>query len=506
MKCLGQLWERKLRKPKQMKNKFLIILVFSILILITILTQYYGSTDIRDYSNVAKFFSEDSAAKVRNTHSYLFGFLHFPFVSLFKNFFIFKITSLIFLSLIIYSIYIISKKNKKALWLILLSPIIWYMAPWTSPIQLAALLFLWAYYFIEKYNQTEKLSYLFYSGLFIGLSWGVWDTIFYLGLFLTFVFLFNKKLYHCLYFILFVMIGLMPRLILDYFLFNFPFYTIIKNIFAGVSNMTFGGIYQDLSVSSSKNFINLFSIFLSIPIYFWILFKPIFKNNKKIIVFLLLSIFMILTNPQIRYTLILIPIMIVILAKEINQKQFKKQILISLFIIFLFITPYLIQINFSVNYPGGSRNGLEFTTFFGNLKTLQIKDQSQKEINIIEKDLEKIINQYPGEVFVVGNMADEYRVLAHLYWGEDVKEFVSIQDYNLVLKNETSLYEKKIMLKPNINTRRQIWIAGGINKNENDLTDYEKISYGIGLGEPIDIKDFEIVKKYDYLYLSKNKI
>jgi len=486
-----------------MKNKSIIIIVFSILILITILTQYYGSTDITDYSNVAKFFAGESAAKVRNTHSYLFGFLHFPFISLFKNFFIFKITSLIFLSLIIYSIYIINKKDKRAFWLILLSPIIWYMAPWTSPIQLAALLFLWAYYFIEKYNKTEKLSYLFYSGIFIGFGWAVWDTIFYFGLFLAFVFLFNKKLYHCFYFLLFLIIGLTPRLVLDSFLFNFPFYTIIKNIFAGICNMTFGGIYHDPSVVSPRNFINLFSIFLLTPIYFWILFKSIFKKNKKTIVFLLLSIFMILANPQMRYTLIIIPIMVTILAREINKKQFKRQIFLSLFIILLIIIPYVIQINYSINYPI-SKGGPEFPYFFENLKTLQIREKLQKETDIIGRDLQKIVKEYPNQVFVVGNLPDNYRGLAHIYWGENVKEFVSIQDYNLVLKNETILYEKKIMLNPNINTRRQIWIAGGVNKNENDLTDYEKINYGIGFGEPIKIQNFEVIKKYDFLYLSKN--
>ena len=51
-------------------------------------------------------------------------------------------------AIIVYSVYIISNRNKKSLWMILLSPIIWYMAPWISPIQLASLFFLWGYYFI----------------------------------------------------------------------------------------------------------------------------------------------------------------------------------------------------------------------------------------------------------------------------------------------------------------------------------------------------------------------
>ena len=75
-----------------------------------------------------------------------------------------------------------SNKNKKTLLLILTSPIVWFMAPWISPIQLSSLLFLWGYYFIKKYDEKGKIKNLFYSALFLGLSWAFWDPIIYFSI------------------------------------------------------------------------------------------------------------------------------------------------------------------------------------------------------------------------------------------------------------------------------------------------------------------------------------
>ncbi len=202
---------------------------------IVLMTNFYGNTDIYDYSNVAKFFSGDFNAKIRTSHSFLYGFMHYPLVDLMDNFLIFKITSLIFLGLIIYSTYIISGRNRKALLLFIFSPIIWYMAPWISPIQLASLLILWSYFFIKKYDLSSKLKYLFYSGALVGISWAFWDGIlFFIPLF-AISFLYNKKSSHFLLFFIFVSIGVIPRLIVDQILFGFAFQGIIRHIMATAS-------------------------------------------------------------------------------------------------------------------------------------------------------------------------------------------------------------------------------------------------------------------------------
>lgn len=481
-------------------NKKLIILIFSVLIILTFATSYYGSGDIADYSNPAKFFAGKFPAKIRTSHSYMLGFIHTPFVWLTNSFIMFKVTSLIFLSLIIYSVYIINKKDKRSFWLMLLSPVVWYMAPSINPIQLSALFLLWAYYFIEKYDKTKNLPSLFYSGILIGLGWAVWDTIIFFGAILGILFLYNRKFSHFIYFVFFIFLGLTPRLILDYFLFDFAFFTTLKTFLSGFVNLT-GGIYGKASGHTPKTFANLFSVFLTIPLYFWILYKPKYlKENKKTIAFLSLSILLILFNPQIRYTLALIPIIIVLLGGHLSEKQFKRQIFFSLFVLFLFIIPHIIQIPYNIDNKV-STEGIGFTYLLSNSFNVNLNKQSANDL--VKQDLEEILTEYPNETFVVGNKPDDYQILAHLSWNQNVQEFVSIQDYELEMRNETVLYEKKFMPVPNIKNRRQIWIAGGLNKNENDDTDYDSITLGLGIDEPIKPEGFSIVKKYNRLYLSK---
>jgi len=163
----------------------------------------------------------------------------------------------------------------------------------------------------------------------------------------------------------------------------------------------------------------------------------------------------------------------------------------------LVINPYLIQIKYS-------SNAKEFNSLIGNLKNLNT--QSIGEQQLILQDLKQIAGDYPDKTFVIGNKPDGYDTLAFYYWGGDIKEFVSIQDYELFLNNDSTIFEKTLKLIPTIQDRREIWIAGGMNKNENDKTDYNSIEFGIGINEPINLENFEIIKKYNLLYLSQKKL
>ena len=216
--------------------KLWVIFLFLVaLVSLVLMTNFYGNTDIYDYSNVAKFFSGDFNARIRTSHSYLYGFIHSPLVDIMNNFFIFKITSLIFLGLIIYSTYLISGGNKKALFLSLFSPIIWFMAPWISPIQIASLLFLWGYYFIKRYDEIPLKTYLFYSGALIGLSWAFWDGILFFMPLFAIIFLYNKRVSNFILFFVFTVVGAMPRLIMDQILFGFAFNGIIRHIMSSTA-------------------------------------------------------------------------------------------------------------------------------------------------------------------------------------------------------------------------------------------------------------------------------
>lgn len=475
------------------KNIKIACFLIIFLVLITLVTKYYGSTDVHEYIASAKYFAGDYPADIRASHSMLYGFITSPLISLFNNFIGLKIASIIILILIIISVYYISEKNQKALLLISLSPIIWYIAPWISPIQLASLLFLWAFFFINKFEKTSKIYYLLYSGILFGFSASVWNSVIYFALFLIICFFYNKKLNHLLFLILAILIGFLPLFIFEQKLYGFFLYSMAKTFISNVIVFIYGSIYS--GVVHNSTIFDYFSFLIMIPFLSFILFKKDnFIKYKKIIIFLIFSLFFMITNSQIRYLLIIYPIIILLLSETIDNKQFKKQIVIFLIVTLLVITPYLVQIKYSTNSP-------EFNSFINNLDKWIVYPYNIDDL--IVNDLKQISSEYPNAVFLVGNTADYYAVLASDYFEGNIKEFVSLQDYEMYFKNESIFFSKRLESKPTIPERRIIWIEGGISKNLNDNTNYKNIVLGIGVDEPLNETGFSLVKKYNILYLSK---
>ncbi|MEK6846907.1 MAG: hypothetical protein AABY16_01940 [Nanoarchaeota archaeon] len=474
------------------KELYSLISVITILIVITFLTRFYGGADILDYSDSAKFFADKYAAKIRSSHSYVYGLLHAIPISLTEGFFFFKITSLFSLLLIVYSVYRITNKNKKALWLMLLSPIVWYMAPWISPIQTASLFFLWSHYFIRKYDHLSNVKYLLYAGLLAGLSWAFWDGVLFFIPFFALSFLYNKKLSHFIYFIILVLVGSMPRLILDQILFGFAFLGILRHILASLTIALYGGIYSQSSLIGLSKFI---ITFVFIPIFSYLLFtKKIIKENKKTATFLIFSIIIIILNSQVRFSLFVVPIIIASIAPYLSHKQFVLQIAISLILILLVINPYLIQLRYSTNFSEFGAIPYIFPDI--KLNSLFVED-------LIKEDLKKVTEEYPNKTFVVGNNYESYRFLANIYWGDKVKEFVSIEDYKLNNSNNPKVFEKEFCSHIKISERRDFCTSVYIRKSFKDQTDYNKIEYALSDKDSLDLEGFSFVKKYKYLSLFK---
>ncbi len=480
-----------------MDSKGLIVGIICVLIILTLTTSYYGFGDIGDYADTAKFFAGDYSAKIRSSHSYLLGFVHAPFVALLGSFIAFKISSIIILLLLIYSVYYISARNKKTLWMMLLSPIVWFMAPWINPIQIASLFLLWAWYFIREYHQTNRMRSLVYSGILIGLGWAFWDTILYFGVILGICFLYDKKIWHGALYSIAIFVGLLPRMVLDQYLFGFAFFTSLKTFLSGFANLS-GGIYQRAYGHTPFSLTTVLPFLLALPLTFWSLYTfRNFRNHQRTMIFLSLSLLLLLTNPQIRYALALVPIMLVLLTPLFDKKLlWRIQSIGSILLVLLVIFSYSLQISSTLN---NHVYGNDVTNLFTEGIHLSPGHLSSQ----LEENLNAIAQEFPSQTFVIGNEPDTYQILAHFYWGKNVKEFVSIQDYDLFLRNETILYQKRFQPQPRIPERRQFYIEGGLKKNENDPTDYPAIEYGIGFGEPLKLEGFSVVKKYNLLYLSK---
>lgn len=481
----------KTKQKETFKSRNIILVTILLLFLLSVLTRYYGSADIGDYADTARFFSGEYQAKLRSSHSILYGLIHAPFVKLTDNFISFKISSVLWLSLLILSLYYMSNKNKKVLLLFTTAPLVWYMAPWINPIQLSSLLFLWGYYFITKYEEKTKLRYLFYSGLLLGLAWAFWESVLYFTIILAFCFLYNKKAVHFLLFFVFLFIGILPKLLVDQFFFGFAFYSILKHFFALLAFTFYGGIYGQ---QETRTIVNLLFILLMVPFYTFLLCtKKYFTENKKLAIFILLSLFISwFSGGHLRYLFIVLPIIILFLSKTMDNKQFKIQILIFLILTLLVINPYILQIGYKTN-------GEEFESFVLNLPNLQLTKLSASYEATIQKDLKEIAEDFPNQEFIVGNQPDDYQRLAHLYWDNKIKEFISIQDYELFLKNETTISGKTLCSESKIQNRRDICITIELKKALIDKTDYKNVKYAISLDKNFSLEGFDFIKKYKIL-------
>ncbi len=482
-------------KKKDNNDLWIIVIGIIALFIISLATTAFGTIDAGDYGGVAKFFAGEYNTKIRSSHSYFYGLFHSPLLLLTKSLVSLKAINLIYLSLLIISVYYASGKNRRTLLLFMLSPVIWYLGPWINPIQLASLLFFWGYYFLKKWDETGKSTLLLVSGLLIGLSWAFWDAILYFSIIIAFSFLYNKKLYNFIFFFIFIAIGLSPKLISDQLMFNSAIIGIVRYFFSTIATLVWHGIYGGLKFYS-YSLLNIISVIILIPFFSYkLISKKNWKENKKSIIFLAFSILLILFNSQIRYLLIIMPILILNLQTELTESQFKKQLWMCAILSLIVIIPYAIQINHSTN-------AREFSELIINAKGLSIGPEMNRPLLV---DLNALAKEFPKETFIVGNDPDSYITPALLYWGNDVKEWVSIQDYELYLKNQAVLFSKTYAPQPNIADRRVVWIAGGISKNQVDDTDYAAIKYAITTQPNIPLDNFIFKKRYDLLYLYEKK-
>ena len=342
----------------------------------------------------------------------------------------------------------------------------------------------------------------------MGLSWAVWDTMLYFGVLLTIPFIYDKKVSHLLCLILFVFIGISPRLILNQNLFGFAFFDIIKTIAGNIVRTYSGDIHSGKSLDG-RTWIDFILILLAaIPIYSYKIYqKEYFKGNQRSIIFILLGLLLILTNPQIRFVTIILPILIVIISQNMSSENLKKSIIFSLIILFFFMVPLFINLFGSIvdsNVDETTPYLADFASYVKRINHLEYNSEFNKDL--LSSDLNEISSQFPNEVFLVDGAIDYYAALGYVYWGDEIKELVSIEDYQLNKKNMSSIFSRRLSTRSNIPERRQLWLEFGIGSNPYDETDYSSIKYVIGTDGQVNLSNFKLVKRYNVLSLYEKKI
>ncbi len=440
--------------------------LFAILLLgVAILSNSILLGDVGDYLSVGKALADILPAKVRSTHSWFYGLLLSPFLSTFPSLTTAKVVNVFWLFCDALLLYWMTKK-KEVLLLWIFSPVVWYMSIFISPLLPASFLLLLSYYLLQRYESTKRLFYFIVSAALLGINTFVWDGVLFVVPLYLFFFFYTKSFKHFFWYALIVVAFASFRFIFDWYLFQFPLFTLFR-VFGGTFlTLTHQGKYAGLAYTLTDYLL----YFLIISPVLFLLWRVSFKQYGKELGFFLSVFFLFFLNGQARYTLIVAPFALLLLSTVLKRISLYLHILLSLVLIVFLLTPYF---------------------------TLSIYDS-------YEQDLKHIAQDYPGERFLVGGPtnSDLYAELGQLYWGNQIGEFVSYQDYDLWLRNETNFQSFTYSSHSRYNNQREVWISFGLATP--DHQDYSNLHYLIDSSPTTMLPGFKPLTHYKNLTVFKH--
>jgi hypothetical protein len=340
---------------------------------------------------------------------------------------------------------------------------------------------------------------VFYGGVILGIGIAFWHTLLFFTCILGFCYLIDKRIFEGVAFLFEIGIGLLPLFALDVYLFALPGYTLLKTL-SGTFVIMLGGSVGALHSEETLEWLRIVLVLAVFPVSFWLLYRTrMFMKHWREGLFLSLSLLVILSNPQLRYTLVLVPIAVLVSYTFIPARYYRNALLLSGALALFVSVPYLFQINGSLTpYLGG----VEITGVLEQRDSLHYR--SSWPGHDIAESLRIITIRYPNERFLVGPDADSYQTLAHLAWELPIAELVSMQDYAYVIENRSSYYEKTIHSTPRISERRLLTITGALKANPAVL-DIASVEYALGIDTPVTAFGFREIVREGRIYLSQKE-
>lgn len=441
-------------------KKFIPLIVFSIIIIVILLTMNLTfSHDCGDYLGTSKLLTGILNSKARGTHSWIYGIILSFFLRIWASHLFMNLLNVVWLVLNGLLLYHITK-DKRVLWLWFLCPVVWLAIPVINPIMPVSFLFLLSYYFIKKFEQENKIKHLIYSALLFGLSAILWDSIIYFTPFFIFLFFLNKKFKDFAIFLGIFLAVFSIRLITEYYLFRFPFFSIVRSIGGALLVLT----RQENYSTVSPTLLNYLSMILVISPMLFRLYRIKFKEYWREIVFCLICFMFFTVSPTPTYMLFLAPFLIIMLNKVLSKRDF------IIYVFFTFITILI------VIYPFYTDNTNE----------------------LIKQDLKEISRDYPNESFITGNEEhkDLYLLLSMIDW-ESNSEYISWWDYSAWATDNPIFVKTSIESKSRVNNLRKLYIYIALVKNDNRT--YENVVLAIDMKNKTDLEDFYLEKEYQVL-------
>lgn len=392
----------------------LLYLSFSTQIVFHDTPEYYSVTkDLAGYGNVG----------VYSTHSFVYSFFVAPFVRIFPSFLTIKLVNMFWLLLDTLLVFLFFK-DKRVFLLWVFSPLVWLVSVQYSPILPASFFTLLMYLAFIKWESTKKSYFFVISALSGGMTFALYEPSIILIVFFMLSFFYKKSLLTSLLFLLLMFPTFAVRLLVDYVLTGFPFYSLVRYFGSNLAVV----LGYNPGTSLLHGFASLetvYSLFLITPLLF-MFFKVDFSKNKRLLLFVLLSsLFFFLRSGLVKYFLLIAPLIFLLLSSIMTKKLLVINSILSVILIVIFS-----QGSFATDYS-----------------------------KLVAEDMRLISIEYPSAHYV--DAAD-----ASLYTWDGGYKFYNIyeyfnaatnstyySDYNIVVGNKrVNLYqilELKAALKPN---------------------------------------------------------
>ena len=348
-------------------------------------------------------------------HPMLYPWFISLFLKLFPSFLTIRIINSLWVILIAFVLYYLFK-DKKAFIIFALSPLTWHTSIQTTPILPAAFLFTLSFYFFK--NSKIKHNLLF-SGILLGLSCAVYTPMFIPAFFFTLIYFWNKQLKEIIPFAISMLIGFLPSIIFDYYLFGNPIYSLIRYASTNLLitlNMN-STITQGMILSHPEIF--LLIIFIS-PLLFRLHRLKFKENRNEIILLLTVGAFYLLRGGMLKYFIILSPLAIILLSKVLSDEEIKIGSIISAGIIIII--------------------AFQFISYSGDVKA--------------QEDMNQIIVDYNPTLII----SDPYNSVAiSTYIWKNEPKVTELEIFNATLSGKDNFKQYSFLLQPTkINLRDNI--------------------------------------------------
>src|SRR3989344_3933427 len=414
-----------------MKNndKWIMLVFALVLILFAVFSTKTTFHDSAEFITIAKYFAGINNVDLFSAHSLVYPVIISLFLKIWPSEIMFRLVNVMWVFLI-GMILFFWLNNKKVFLLFAFSPLVWQTSIQTTPVLPATFFFLLSFIFFKK----DEIKYnLVYSGLFLGFTFAIYTPMILVAGSFIIVYFWGRSFKEFFIYILALGIGLLPGIALDYYLFHQPFYSFIR--YLGANVLVSLGVRASTDFQIFKRGFFILSLLFIISPFLFKIYKLDFKKYSKEIIFIILvALLFVIRIAELKYFIILTPVILLLLSKCLSEKEIKLNAIISIFIII-----YLIW------------------GFFG----------ANQEI-LITKDLKSITNDFKVDYI----LTETHQAInfARYQW-ENEPRFIWFQDYEASINNITTTKSYTIGINPKIPLRENLNILFNFDRPSNKSYD-----------------------------------